>query len=339
MCLYTDNFRDNMSVVVYIPLAKEYRLLPLQVSLCREYVSDLTKIVIVETPPGISWATSGGPWKLKSSVAEELGVERLSVPNDVLGRTPFARIGWIFQWLRDVVIPEQAEDRALVLSGDVFPVCAIDIHDSATRYPMEMYTWFATPRVPTAWRQCVAKRIKFDMEEMEPGFLHADKLVAVGDFDPRKIEYLESRFMVTIPPHEEVRDVVENAEYHGIRLGKFDDMARHKKQEDAKLTVSSTGTHLHRLIKLYTRQDFTPGCSCRAMVSRMNENPPAWSLENMKQILGVMRAEANRRGWWASFFAAIGAKGPLRLIIKQAVSAAQAELDAETAKSDVDTQL
>lgn len=38
------------------------------------------------------------------------------------------------------------------------------------------------------------------------------------------------------------------------------------------------------------------GCACKSMAAKMDTNGPEWCLENIEEITGVMRVEAERRG-------------------------------------------
>ena len=195
---------------IYIPLAKEFRLLPLQVELIRKYIPGDNQIVVVESTPGKDFTFSGGPWVLRRDVAKDLGVTILpSLPNHGL---PFQRINRVFSWLKDQVIPNQNEDRALVLSGDMLPVKELDVD---ALFPASTRMWFAFcwfAMAKTADRNCrtwkwminVTKR-EDTMEDVEPGFLHADKLCSHGDFMASKIPILEGMFGVKLPSHEDVR--------------------------------------------------------------------------------------------------------------------------------------
>ena len=216
-----------MTTVIYIPLAREYRLLPLQVALCRKYVAELTRIVVVETLPGASWGDSGGPWQLKRSKAEELGVTVQSSPEYVCGHQPKERIRRTFQFMMREA-RKQPEDCVLILSGDVLPIRAINAEDLlaemdlAFRSPFAANTWTAIrrehwcenmlvshnphkdgPPLGFAW---TAQKTEMGMELCDPGFLHVDKLASTGDFYERKFAALSTRFCCTFPTHEEMRD-------------------------------------------------------------------------------------------------------------------------------------
>ena len=83
--------------------------------------------------------------------------------------------------------------------------------------------------------------------------------------------------------------------------------------------MAGAGTHLHRLIKRWTRQDYTANCGCKNMVRRMNKHGPAWCRTNIDAILAKMRAEATNRGWWKFLVKIPGATAPMRWMILEAI--------------------
>ncbi len=89
--------------------------------------------------------------------------------------------------------------------------------------------------------------------------------------------------------------------------------------------MSTTGTHLKRLVRRFTGQGFKPGCSCRATIAQMNANTPSWSRQNYKMIRNMMRTEASRRGWMTGLLAKVGG-APIRSMIYEAVRLAELDL-------------
>ena len=87
--------------------------------------------------------------------------------------------------------------------------------------------------------------------------------------------------------------------------------------------MPGAGTHLHRLIKKFTGQDYSPSCSCRETVADMDKNPPQWSLDNIDKILRKLRVEASQRGWWKYLVQIPGASKPIRWLVKEAVRRAK----------------
>ena len=311
-----------MSIAIYIPLAREYRLLPLQVSLCQKHIADISRIVVIQTPPGKSWITSGGPWQLRKDVAKRLGVDVVDGPSHCIGITPHARIHATFHWLADSFLPGQPESHALVLSGDVLPTGPIDVPSmcaasgGACRKPWEFHTWFATTKDRQSWTEFPAKWRADRMEDCEPGFLHADKLTSCGDFAENKIPILEAMFATKIPSHDEVRETLST--FPGFSF--------------TRTTPSTTGDRLHDLILQWTGYDYKPGCGCQAVVAMMNSHPPEWSITNMDMIVDKLRDAASNRGWLAKLAAGIpGVERPLSWLVLHAVKSAKSDLDAKQA--------
>lgn len=60
---------------------------------------------------------------------------------------------------------------------------------------------------------------------------------------------------------------------------------------------SLAGSELHALLRDWLGIEPTPDCPCRSMAARMNRLGPEWceSDEGMAEILGVMRAEHEKR--------------------------------------------
>jgi len=143
-----------MSLTLYIPLYKEFRLLPAQVEICRRFIKDISRIVVLETPVGKFDFNSGGPYRLKRSVADDLEIEIVESTKAVLGYTRGERIARIFRWCVNFLIPQQKEDYALILSGDVLPLHPVSIdellcgYQIATRGPVVenniIWCWIAT---------------------------------------------------------------------------------------------------------------------------------------------------------------------------------------------------
>ena len=91
--------------------------------------------------------------------------------------------------------------------------------------------------------------------------------------------------------------------------------------------MAGAGTHLHALIKKWTGSDYTPGCGCRAMVQKMDANPPAWSIQHMPEIVSKVRDEAKKRGWFSKVAVAIPGSGtPIRWLVREAVRLAEEDL-------------
>lgn len=224
-----------MSTTLFIPLAREFRLLPVQLELCRRFIAGLDRVLIVETAPGPSWIRSGGPWRLRREMAAALEVDLIEGP-DVAGLIPPHRIGKIFAWLRLAIAAAcDDEHNALVLSGDVLPLRHLDVAEmcsgqpAATRDPWTCCTWFCgqSRKLPDldepGWRLHAAYRMQpedanlpglaaagyaasMGFEWLEPGFLHADKLVTRGEFAEDKIPVLEKLLGVKLPSHEIMRE-------------------------------------------------------------------------------------------------------------------------------------
>lgn len=91
--------------------------------------------------------------------------------------------------------------------------------------------------------------------------------------------------------------------------------------------MAGTGTHLHRLVKQYTGQDFLPGCGCQSLVDKMNSHPPKWSIANLKMIVEQLRAAAQARGWRTRLLVTLpGSNTPLRWLVREAVRLAEKDL-------------
>jgi hypothetical protein len=230
-----------MTTAVYIPLAREFRLLPIQVAAVRRFLAGVSRIVVVQTPPGKSFLSSGGPWRLRRQAAEQLGVEMITAPDFVAGQLPRERIGRLNRWLWRDVIGGQSEPLALVLSGDVLPLRALDVpsllqgRGLAHRHPLNVWTWLALDRrrapADVAWdadaQRWDARPLTLELaasipllaaagalpadcrcEYLEPGLLHLDKLTTRASFALRKLAYASAVYGVPAPAAEEITETL-----------------------------------------------------------------------------------------------------------------------------------
>jgi hypothetical protein len=201
---------------IFIPAAREFRLIPLQVELIRKFIPGCP-ITIVETAPGASWLDSGGPWRLNRDIVAKYDLGLIMTPySPEFAMPPRGRIAAIFDWLRLKIIPKQ-DDRVMVLSSDLLPVKPIEdnLFGSYTGAYRDWFTycWFAMEPHSTdymMWKGYPAFKRDDGMEDVWPGFLHVDKICTNDnkDIDVR-LALAANMFQYELPSVESVTETIQ----------------------------------------------------------------------------------------------------------------------------------
>ena len=218
-------------MVVYSLLSHTLDFLPWQLVAMRKFLP-AHRVVVVQGPYGQFAGTSGGNVRLRQCDADRLGVSILEVACPVLGLSCATRPLMICDWLWEEIVPDQAEQYAMIVHGDLFPTqpmtisdmledksvaCRLQYHGGKPYCPL---TWYLTDKDagPTAHPSTLADNLQviqgwparraavqdipgggFDpdlwWEVCGPGWLHVDKqslASAVPDFHARKMKLLRS---------------------------------------------------------------------------------------------------------------------------------------------------
>ena len=246
-------------VVCYTLLSHSCQLLAAQVELLRRHVCGLSRIIVIQGPFGKQPLTSGGNVRLSLAEAETLGVDIIELPDDGLGRFWASRLphilGQVFQ-----VVARQAEEHALVLHGDVFPLRSINVSDllagrsAALRGSPQRIasTWFALTRdyaqamqgdfaaITTNALRWPARDItqvnvleqcgfvlpgyedRWRFEKCEPGWLHLDQMSMATQWIAAKLAIVRAPLQITTT--EVHGEVLDNLPVHYVPfLGHRDD--------------------------------------------------------------------------------------------------------------------
>ena len=332
------------SLAIYSLLSHTCAALPYQREMLARFAPP-HRFVVVQGPFGTNQRTAGGNLALAEPGIETLTLGESGIAGRFWGQRIPAVLESVLEYART-----QAEELVLILHGDLLPLWPIASDFLLGERPLAGRGNPASGRLGTTWLLVDVPRLgatplreaassanifvaqavtcenaaallgfvpagyedHWHFEYCGPGWLHLDRQSAASESMPAKLAAI--RGPLGLDPQPLACESIA-APFHPAMGGSI-----------VAQKLSTTGDQLHALIKHLTGQDFTPTCSCRAMVEKMNAHPPEWTLENIKMIANSIRTEVRNRSWWGKAVAALpGIGAPVKYLIRESVRRAQAE--------------